>query len=226
MNLAKVGGDQAFDALVAGEMPFDRFAEVTSKHWNRISSWLFKRYELPTWVDEEDVRQDLLIAAWWATNRFDPERGVSFKGYLVFNSIDKAKKRLHKVRGANLHRADRARSRIERPFSAFEVKGSKDLSRRDAGENSIEQVPVEPDHDERVERREKLARARTVCGTVQELLTLRALYETDSLVAAARLLYQDIDARLACRIDDERHAYQVVHRSAAEVAARLQFLSA
>lgn len=89
-------------AVVQGNVRPEVFFQKTMRVWSRLAAYLLRRWAAPYWYTLQDVTQDVLLGAWRAIGRFDPTRSESAAKYLEFNAIDYAKKRLHKVRGANL----------------------------------------------------------------------------------------------------------------------------
>lgn len=121
--------EQAADQLRQGQISFDRFARMTADYWKAQAVKQLARWAHPTDVAPEDLVQVMLMEAWIRSTTFDPAKGgtapAAYGRYLVWNAIDKAKKYLHRVRGAAGARYN-APSRYARPFSSFVVDGEDD----------------------------------------------------------------------------------------------------
>jgi hypothetical protein len=63
------------------------------------------------------------LGAWIFLAHWDPKRGATIERFVIFNSMDKAKKWLHQQRGA-YRRDDRSPPRFDRPFSSFLAPGA------------------------------------------------------------------------------------------------------
>jgi hypothetical protein len=216
--------ENALVALRGGQSTFAQFVQATRPHWKALSIYVVKRWDLPLWMDKEDVEQELHVAAWTFVGKFDDKRGKKLEEFVVWNAIDKAKKVAHKARGANRHRgADGNPSMYERPFTTFERATDE---RGAAAERMLSGAAVEAHQERTAVREEGYKRARTVCGKVRELLAVQALYHADdSLTEAAANLYEDYESRRLCRLGSEDHALSVVKHAVRTVGERMQFLS-
>ena len=212
----------ALTALRDGKSTFREFVEATRPHFRALAGTVLKQWDVPVWMGREDIEQEMYIAGWIFVNRFDPTRGVGIEGFMVYNMFDKAKKRVHKARGANLHRkADSNPSTYERPFSTLVREGEEDSA---VERRLVNEVPaLQAAHVERVEG---LTKAKKVCGSIRELLAIQAMYHAvdDSIESAAALLYRDSEARRLCRLGSEEHAQKVLRKAVRSVAERLQYL--
>ena len=199
----------------AGTETFDAFAREHQGEFLRMAKYVARRWRMPAWCDERDLAQEVMLACWEFTWRWESHRDVSLERYVTFNAIDRAKKRAHKARGANLHgSADRNPSRFELPSSALHHD-------RQEGERSAEwfdeYASLDADQEQAVEDGESLARAG------QDLLEcerriLQHLREAGSLAKAAEQVWKDPDARRQSRIATRRQAARAVVRVAAKVA--------
>lgn len=95
------------------------------KHFRSLAASIMRRWKLPASIAVEDVEQDLMLAAWLKLWDYEPGRGVTITGYLVYNAYDKAKKSAHKARGAirSGNKADSNPSRAERCLASFTSPG-------------------------------------------------------------------------------------------------------
>lgn len=105
--------DDALAQLQAGGS-FDEFAKKTTRVWESIARYLLRRWECPVAVSIEDVTQELLLNAWLRYKKFDPNRGVTLKRFLIFNATEYAKKWVHVQRNA-YRRLDTSESRFATP---------------------------------------------------------------------------------------------------------------
>lgn len=202
-----------------GQISFTDFERATRDRWSSLAQYIARRWKLPCWASIEDVEQELLLGAWNAVWKFDPARATGTIGqYVVWNAVDHAKKKVHRMRGAEVHRnADSNPGRPEKPFAAWGDKAEQKaevMLRTEAGqEDAFEQAE---------QSMLALRRARVACQNRVELQSIDAIAEKGDVYAAVLSLYEDADARLECRFKDEEHAAQVVVQAAAAVAARLR----
>ena len=96
-----------------GAMPFGTFARTTAHRWQRLAHTLLRRWPGPYAVDEEDVAQELLLGAWLALPRWQPQ-GAPLERFVVWQAMAQAKAWLHRQRAANQHGSrDRNPSRFD-----------------------------------------------------------------------------------------------------------------
>lgn len=203
-------------ALYAGRTTFQEFALATRAHWERLALYIARRWRAPEWHSVEDVVQELLLGAWVSVWNYDPAKSVSgdIASYLVWNAVDKAKKKQHKARGATLHgNADGATGHAlaERPISA-----------RERPEDWLDVMLNEPPtQEEVVEARERVEMLEAVCETQREIAAIRALIGAGSLAQGAERLYEDKDSCRRLSIATPADAARAVVETAYGVAARL-----
>lgn len=91
---------EALAELRAGTIDFTQFRRRTERDWGRLAAYLMRSIDLPDGIDEADVVQELLIAAWRFVHQWDRAHGTntSLKSYVVWNACDKAKKWMHTQR--------------------------------------------------------------------------------------------------------------------------------
>ncbi len=209
--------EKALEQLRIGRITFGEFIALTQTRWEALAALISRRWKMPGWVTRQDIEQELHAGVSEFVWKWSPVYGVTLSRYVTFNAMDKAKKRVHKLRGADYtgRGIDFNPSRYETPISSFAT--------RDGGEESklLEKLVTEPEQYERVMRREAIDRALAACENERELLTVQALAETQSIALAAELLYEDKEARLRCRFSCEKHARKVVERAAESVARKL-----
>lgn len=102
----------------AGRIDFGKFERETRHIWVRLARGILGRWRAPTYVTEQDLVQEMLIAAYSFTNKWDPKHSVPVRRYVVWNAIDKARKWLHKQRRAG-HDGGRGRSGFDLPFASL-----------------------------------------------------------------------------------------------------------
>lgn len=208
---------------------YDTFVAATQREFGALACSLTRRWAPPSSVTVEDVVQDLYFGAWLTlfpknpAKRFDPTRGVSLRRFVVFNAMSHAKRALHKARGAKLSgTADKNPSHIERPLSS--MGGNDDAD--DDGYGWIaallsEEPVAEAAFISREEREESVQRALRACTCARERVAVLALAEGGDVDGAGRVLYDDLDTRIALRLGSEEHATRYVTGAALAVASRL-----
>lgn len=205
-------------AVYDGRLSFEEFAAQTRAKWDRLAYMIRRRWRQPGWVTQSDQVQDLLLGAWEAIWRWDERRTPRLEHYLVWNAVDRAKKRAHKARGASLHRgADGNPGRIERPLAHYG---------EDVEDELVGRLAEPPQQDLLEEWQEMVADAAPACESEAELAVVAALAAERSLAGGARRLYRDSELRLRCGIEDAAHAESVVATTAARIAARRAALDA
>jgi hypothetical protein len=107
----------------AKEISTNVFFRKTDAMWERLTTYILRRWKSPSWYGREEVKQELMMGVWKAIGDFLPGRNVDIGRYVLWNAVDDAKCRLHKARGANMHRRrDHETSlacHVERTFTAF-----------------------------------------------------------------------------------------------------------
>ncbi len=197
-------------ALRAGTISFPEFQRRTLTEWTRVARWLMRRWETPDGVEEHDVVQELLLAAWHFTPKWDPKYGTQLSGYVVWNACDKAKKWIHTQRRA-ARRDDSAPSRHPVSLSS--------LGLEEWQEERL--AVVEPDVDRGIEQLDQAeGRARVVARLAQvapflsrfDCHALAVLVDANGDVEeAARDLWENPTTRLAFRLGSETGAQSAVH---------------
>ena len=97
--------DRELHKLRDGKVDWSEFARETAPAWDALAGNLRKRWgrDCAGAVGQEDVVQELLLGAWDSLTQWDPKRGPTLKKYVVWCACNKAKRTLHKARGAILH---------------------------------------------------------------------------------------------------------------------------
>ncbi len=179
-----------------GAITFDEFERRTRPLWHYMSARLV-RVQLRGFrvlgVGEEDVRQEMLLAAWVFTGKWDPRYGVEIDRYVIFNANDKAKKWL-------LSQAKRRDGKIRAPK----------LGER----NTIEQEPA-------FNRMRGVVEQRVSEGfdlselPHKERVVVEALIATRNAHAAALYIYNHYPSRLEFKLGCEQASLRMV-RAVAE----------
>lgn len=206
---------EAARACASGEMGFAHFAAATERRWHWWARRL-ARSGIPAWLDEEDIKQDLLLEAWRALTRYNEAKAKSqtVAQFVEFAAKYRAKKQVHRARGDDRHLWTWGPARYEIPFSALGKETDED------DEAIAFDVPVDADQDRAAERRE------AVLALAREQDNLRDFFAIEAIAAAngdidlaAQVLYGDLDARLLLRLPCERTARTIVGRVATRIAA-------
>jgi hypothetical protein len=134
-------------AVRDGTLSFNELSKQAD--WARMARYVMRRWQPPSGVTEDDVVQELLLGAWKALQKFDPERGTPIQDYVSYNAISSTKKWIHRQRSAGKD-ADRGHSHNAIPFSA--------LGREDRGdvEDRLGGLQVPPQQEILAEAHERL----------------------------------------------------------------------
>jgi hypothetical protein len=206
--------EEALVELRAGNIGFTAFVRETRDRWRSLALGLMRHWRVPEWVSVEDVEQELLMAASRFVWEYTPGRGPTLSRYVVWNSVDKAKKRMHKLRGASLRgNPDSNPGHIDVPLARWGDDADRFV------DNVLNAPAMQEAYAARVAAKERM-QAR--CTTVREKLVVEVLVGSDSVIDVAMLLYADPSTRLACRLSSERHACKVVKRAITRIAGMVE----
>jgi hypothetical protein len=78
-------GDKLED-LRDGSVSFEAFCKETAEVWTRMAGYFLRRWPGQAAVAEEDIRQEMLVAAWAAVDRWDEARGVALERYVMYQA--------------------------------------------------------------------------------------------------------------------------------------------
>lgn len=208
--------------VLDGRITYGAFVSTTRREFTAMACFLARRWIPPTWMVPDDIAQELYLGAWLAIWGYDPTRGKKLGEYVVYNAMSYAKRALHKARGAKLSgSADRNPSNIERPLASFGDDGEALAEMLLAQEPAAEQVMIDAEH-----RSESVERALQACETSRERVAILAISEAGDVDSGGRLLYDDLDTRIALRLGSEEHAARYITHAAGAVARRLDALAA
>lgn len=203
-----------------GRVKFDDFARKQKRVWEALAKYLLRRWSVGTWVTKEDVVQDVMLGAWGAIWNYEPAHpnAPPLAMYVIYNATDKAKKLLHRYRGALLSgNADAHPSCIDVPVDTHVA-------------SFMDSSPA--DQDEVAHRSEVIRRAITKSRSKVERRALEAAVKAGeigglivgddlSLAISAQELYSDATARKACKLGSEETALRVVIQAAQGITERL-----
>lgn len=201
-------------ACAAGTITFRQFMGETDRRWQ----WWAKRLAragIPAWLDTEDIRQELLVEAWRALRRYDSEKakGQSPAQFTEFAAKYHAKKQVHRARGDDRHTWEWGPAKFEIPMSAFSREG-------DEEENEVFDIPIDADQDRAIERKQSMMILAREQGNLRDFFGVQALAEAQGdIEEAARMLWEDLDMRLLCRLPSDHAARLIVGRLASGIAA-------
>jgi hypothetical protein len=184
--------------LARGAIGFGEFARVTRGDWLKLAAHLMMKWTPPAGVTREDVSQELLLAAWLFVGQWDESRGVSLPRFVVWNAIDKAKKWLHKQRGAKRQR-DNDEGRFHRSVSSY---------CSESGQNwTITRLSVQYAPEVGIDLERTVSALLEGSGGIRKAAALRAYLEASGdVIEAARRLYGDPAQRLLCRFGNDQAA--------------------
>lgn len=161
---------------------------------------LMRRWRLPAFVAQEDVEQEMRVAACNAFKRFDPSKGTELSTFVLFSACDKAQKWLHQQRGASKQRSS-CKSRIEVPV---------DFSISSTPQSLMTQASQEVEMDRRTIYR--CAFLHTNSRSLRWGLMAMAHTGGDGL-AAAYLLFSDQRTRERLRLDSPESAFPLIEKT-------------
>ncbi len=207
-----------------GEIDFTDFASATKPDIAKLGAHLMRRWGNPTWFTLDDLMQEMMIGVWHYIHRWDSSRGVSISRYVTWNAMNRAKRALHKARGAmDLAYADTEPSHMEWSIEDcaqgdnFEWQNTQDW----VDKYLSEEASAESLLGEFQERTIFLAPFFEACETKKERHAISAIRDAGTIDGAGNLLFDDYDRRLACRVGSERRARNFITTHATRVAARV-----
>lgn len=203
--------ESALHRLRAEEINFTMFVHETRQVWEALAQYLLKRWRAPSSVAPDDLVQELLVACWRFAYEWDASRGVAISRYIVYNCTDKAKKWLHKRRGAH-RRDDKSPSRFELPFSSL-VKEGQEEDRAEA--SLLDRVAIDATQET------EMMRIQAVRSVKSSDLPFMIYQQTGDIEQAAARLMTSSAARVVFHVDSLDTARAVVERSIEVAAAQV-----
>lgn len=202
-------------AVRAGKLSFDRFAKLSQDYWHRLAVNIWRKWDKPSWVTDDDVEQELLLNAWLYIPRskdLDKRNLPSLAQFVIWNSVNRTQKMLQTIRmgGKRPHRdkdinGQSLKSKYEIPFSAFIIEDEEDEIKplRNYGQPA-DQAKV-------IERKQLMRNAALSASKFTDKLAFAALAQHDATVIdAAAVLYDNSSIRLLCRFDNEKDAVRMI----------------
>lgn len=210
-----------------GRSAFADFYAATKDDWRRMACKLFNRWRLPSGVTEDDVEQEMLLAAWKAAmlpperGGWDESRGVTLAVHVVWCAHAATKKWIHTQRKAK-RRCDHAPSR--HPIAASAL-----LLRADAEDLGLSSIIDTIAQCEGGQEESADARAVLECLKQEYPSTFRGkaaleawLTACGDLEEAARSWWGDSFMRHRDALDDEGHAALLIRRELAKLRRRFE----
>lgn len=171
-----------------GRMTPDAFFKKTRSHWAGAAAYLMRRWRAPSWLEIDELIQELMLGAWLAIWRYEEGRGKTIQEFVDWNAIDFAKKKFHKARGAGLHGSpDRRLSRFEIPFTCFESDDG------DGVENMI--APTNSVAAETIDAHRAMVRVEQTCTGEAEKTIARLLAQNSDAVEVTEAVCHNTELR-------------------------------
>jgi hypothetical protein len=209
--------EQELRALHAGEITGDEFARQTEAHWTRMAKVLHGRWDLPPAVDEEDIRQEMLLAAFepkpqsgkTLLEKWDPARCAKLSRYVVFNSHADVAKKIHKQREAHRRKGtEEGRFPIAMSSLGMDLAwwaGDDTGLTADAGEGAERM-------EGRAAAREVLLRVLHTLSRIERVALRVLLHVGGDADAAARAIENSLPLAIATEVGSEQEALVLVER--------------
>jgi hypothetical protein len=184
---------------------------------------LRSRWDLPAWLDVDDIEQELLLAAWRHVWKFDPAKvkrnGIEY--YTVWNACEHTRKLATVARiGRRPNRGEGKgmASCYEIPFSSIDSEHSHETMRCVSTEWVEGLASVPPTQERTVAVRWVFERAgRRTHGNSRKARDARFVFAALSVAgeaeAAAAVLYESAEVREACQISSEDEALRLVSKT-------------
>lgn len=183
---------------------FDEFARRTRRTWQSMALKLLQRWQCPTDVGVEDLVQEMLLAVWIMLPKYDPSRGKTLSQFVIWNSVNRAKKFVHRQRGAK-RRDDKSLSRHPIAMSSM----------ADPKVPYEERIEFEADQEREVEKSKMVER---VCPNARTFAIGRLVVKNEGdIEAALDELFAGPSARthrIGSRAEAQAIAYTVLNKIA------------
>lgn len=186
---------------VAREQSLSEFLQANEKSFERMAIYILGRWKAPNDVSVADVVQELRIAAWQYARKFDPKYGKTPEQYVAWNTINQAKKWVHRQRRG---RDDWAPSR----FDVLSPTGSME------GDGGAQDAPQETE----LQRREQLRLLLDKCTSASAAICLVVFFQAESAEGAARSIIESEKLRRLCKVRTVKDAARMVRKTVKEHA--------
>jgi len=185
---------------------FAEFVRRTRSQWRSMAMGLMRRWKCPADVELEDVVQEMLLAVFAVLPDYDPTRGKTLKQYVQWNANNRAKKWMHRQRGA-LRRDDRAKSRHPIAMSRLSSHALTDCPPFE------EWLIVDGDQEEDSEKARHIAMIdRLFAGDVRVRETVRIVVKVDGDLTSAAMDILDRRTELGLRIASYSEAFALARK--------------
>lgn len=182
---------------------FAEYEKRTGRRWKWWANKMKAGWKPESWMGEDDIRQELLIAVWLAFFRFTPGRNTEPARFVEYTATRKVQKAVSRAGGYEQHR------RFKRTRQVV----------------PMEEAPephTPPEQEFKVDLGRLLGVLMSKCKTRREAVAMRALKAELSLEGAAQAIMQDTRAALVCRVASEEEALEVVRDSLGKVVKRVE----
>ena len=209
-------------ALREGRIAFVEFYGATRNLWRYMGQRLLRQRNPGIGVGEEDVAQELVVAAWRAIPRWDPSRGVGIDRYVMFNACTQASHWLDSQREA----CQGARLR-DNPNRCPVLGRQTTLEWEMSGADANAALSRSAFHGSAPTQVDGADAARIVLprwATGEDRVVVEALVQTRSPTAAALLIYNHYPYRIAFELGNENAAARLVRRVATRLCGEPAFI--
>lgn len=200
--------------LAEGRQTWTQFVQRTDKDWTRLAARQRKRFKvLPAAVELEDIKQELLVAAFKAYEAWDADGGQPLHRWVIVQSVQRCMDWLNVQRRSYRQHSNQP-SRVLVRVATLVPKG--DDAEFDSPFDGIasvdavqEEVVAAKRHAEKMTAEAK-AKAKTKLDRACFDALARAYYDFDE---ASRLLRADLSLRLSARLGSNADANRAIQRA-------------
>lgn len=195
--------------LREGRIDFTAFRVATHRNWASLARYILRRWRCPPAVCEEDVAQELLLAAWELVPKWDPARENAWPigRFLVWRACNSAKAFVHRQRGAShTGSVDRQPGRFALTFSSLAREDEDEVDSRISGS-----VPASQ-HDDLEARTDQMVLFEGLSR--EDQVALAALISKGGVPGpAAAAMYDHPEARRIARLGSREQARRKIARA-------------
>ena len=199
--------------LAKGRLNWNQFVVRTDADWTRLAKKQLKRFKvLPAAVELDDIKQELLIAAYNAYSVWTPDGGQPLHRWVVLQSVQRCMDWINKQRRSYKQRCNEP-SRIHVSVEAINERQPIPLDNPYDGFAVVDAVQEEfVDIKRRAEKMTAAAKAKATTKLDRACFDalLRAFYDVDE---AGRLLRADVSLRLSARLGSNADATRAIQRA-------------